>query len=233
MSKITIKRTVTLKRTVTVRQQIRTNFHSSIPIYSKTQSLPAQNTTVPFKSLSSSTPGIQISRLPSGVYSSYVENYYEQLAKRSKSAETANETLYDVFISHASEDKKEFVQPLVEALQEAGIRVWYDSIEMEWGKSLRTQIDNGIRKSKYAIIVLSKHFFAKKWPLRELDGILAKEELTGSVPLPIWYNVTKDDVYEFSPSLAGIFSMSSSEHSIGDICQAFKLILEKETISCK
>ncbi len=74
--------------------------------------------------------------------------------------------MYDVFISHASEDKKDFVAPLVEALQDAGIRVWYDTLEIEWGKSLREQIDNGIKHSKSAILVLSKNFFAKRWPQR-------------------------------------------------------------------
>ena len=39
-----------------------------------------------------------------------------------------------------------------------------------------------------------------------------------------------EDVYEFSPTLSGLFSMSSSDYSIADIVKAFKLILEKEPI---
>ena len=170
------------------------------------------------------------SQLPFGLYSPQVEQIYQDLAERSKAETESENKMYDVFVSHASEDKKEFVQPLVEALQDAGIRVWYDALEMEWGKSLRAQIDNGIKRSKYCILVLSKHFFAKKWTNRELDGILAKENVTGATPLPIWYQVGYEDVYEFSPTLSGLFSMSSSDHSISDIVKAFKLILEKEPI---
>ena len=125
------------------------------------------------------------SQLPSGLYSPQVEQIYQDLAERSKAETESENKMYDVFVSHASEDKKDFVQPLVEALQDAGIRVWYDALEMEWGKSLRAQIDNGIKRSKYCILVLSKHFFAKKWTNRELDGILAKENVTGATPLPI------------------------------------------------
>jgi hypothetical protein len=33
---------------------------------------------------------------------------------------------YDVFISHASEDKDQFVAPLAQLLSELGVRVWYD-----------------------------------------------------------------------------------------------------------
>ena len=49
--------------------------------------------------------------------------------------------------------------PLVEKLQDAGITVWYDALELQWGKSLREQIDNGIKRSKFAILVLSKTLF--------------------------------------------------------------------------
>lgn len=170
------------------------------------------------------------SKLPSGVYTTEVENIYSELDKRRKTEEQEENAMYDVFISHASEDKKEFVDPLVEALQEEGIRVWYDTLEMQWGKSLREQIDNGIKRSKFAIIVLSKHFFEKKWPQRELDGILAKQEVTGTTPLPIWYNISMEEVYKYSPTLAGIFSLPTNSYSIKDICRAFKLQLGKEEI---
>lgn len=170
------------------------------------------------------------SRLPTGLYSPQVETLYEEINKRSKPKDAEESAMYDVFISHASEDKESFVNPLVEELQNNGIRVWYDALEMEWGKSLREQIDNGIKRSKYAIVVLSKNFFSKKWTNRELDGILAKEGVTGASPLPIWYDLLYDDVYEFSPTLSGLFSLSTDQYSIKDICQSFKLILEKEEI---
>jgi len=170
------------------------------------------------------------SHVPSGVYSPEVETLYSELDRRRKPEEQEDGALYDVFISHASEDKKEFVDPLVEALQNEGIRVWYDTLEMQWGKSLREQIDNGIKRSKFAIIVLSKHFFEKKWTQRELDGILAKQDVTGATPLPVWYNISFEDVYKFSPTLSGIFSLPTERYTIEDICKALKLQLGKEEI---
>ena len=168
--------------------------------------------------------------IPSGVYGKPVEDVFYALDENRKSEELESKAIYDVFISHASEDKLDFVNPLVEALQNAGVSVWYDTLEMQWGKSLREQIDNGIKRSKFAILVLSKSFFAKKWPQRELDGILAKETISGNAPLPIWYNLTQEEVYEFSPTLSGVFSVSNRDHSIDDICKAFQLILEKEAV---
>ena len=105
----------------------------------------------------------------------------------------------------------------------------YDSLELQWGKSLREQIDNGIKRSKFAILVLSKNFLAKKWPKRELDGILAKEEITGATPLPIWYDISYEEVFDFSPTLSGLYSLSTDKYSIQDICKSFKLILEKDS----
>ena len=231
--RITAKRTV--RRTVTYQQQFRTsgeiNF-DPIPAPTPASAAPAAAALErSVKSLESAAKRLsRPAKLPSGVYSPQVEQLYDEINKRSKPEEAEEAAMYDVFISHASEDKKDFVQPLVEALQDAGIRVWYDALELEWGKSLRGQIDNGIKRSKYAILVLSKHFFAKKWPQRELDGILTKEDVTGAAPLPIWYNVTQEDVYNFSPTLAGLYSMTNARHSIADICQAFKLILNKEAV---
>ena len=83
---------------------------------------------------------------------------------------------------------------------------------------------------KFAILVLSKHFFEKKWPQRELDAILAKQDITGATPLPIWYNLSYEDVYQFSPTLSGVFSLPTQSNSIDDICKALKLQLGMEEI---
>jgi len=47
--------------------------------------------------------------------------------------------MWDIFVSHASEDKA-YVQPLVQALEDAGVSVWYDRLVLEWGEPLRSRI---------------------------------------------------------------------------------------------
>lgn len=233
--------TIKVTRKVTVTQQVKTRQslyqnYSYEPIASSSvnnSTLPTTSSNVQ-KEIKKVETAIKKSprpsKLPSGVYSPEVETLYSELEKRRKPASQEEDSLYDVFISHASEDKKDFVDPLVEALQNEGIRVWYDTLEMQWGKSLREQIDNGIKKSKFAILVLSKHFFEKKWPQRELDAILAKQDITGATPLPIWYNLSYEDVYQFSPTLSGVFSLPTQSNSIDDICKALKLQLGMEEI---
>lgn len=216
---IKVTRKITVTQRATVQRQIQQNYHQ--------EAQAIQNSS---RNIQTSIKTALPSKLPSGVYTPQVETLYEELHKRQRSEEASKNLMYDVFISHASEDKTGFVTPLVEELQNAGIRVWYDSLELQWGKSLREQIDNGIKRSKFAILVLSKHFFAKKWPQRELDGILAKEEITGATPLPIWYDISYEEVFDFSPTLSGLYSLSTDRYSIQDICKSLKLILEKESV---
>jgi hypothetical protein len=95
-----------------------------------------------------------------------------------------HEEKYDVFISHASRDKDDFVEPLAELLREMGFRVWYDSFVLTAGDSLRESIDKGIRNSEYGLVVLSPSFIArsKGWTERELNGLTARE-VAGRVTL--------------------------------------------------
>lgn len=126
--------------------------------------------------------------------------------------------LYDVFISHANEDKDDFVRPLAISLKENNIEVWYDEFSLKPGDSLRQSIDKGLLKSRFGIIVLSKNFFAKEWTNWELDGLLQKQISTGhSLLIPIWYGIDKNEILKYSPSLADKIAILSKDKSINEI----------------
>lgn len=111
--------------------------------------------------------------------------------------------LYDVFISHASEDKDAFVRPLAERLRDAHIEVWYDEFSLSVGDSLRRSIDRGLAQSRFGIVVLSPQFFGKHWSQWELDGLVARQNSGGrEIILPVWHNVGREEVVAYSPPLA-------------------------------
>jgi len=113
--------------------------------------------------------------------------------------------LYDVFICHASEDKEAFVRPLAKELVKRHIEVWYDEFSLTVGDSLREAVDKGLSQSRFGIVVLSPHFFRKRWPKRELNGLVAREMSEGDpVILPVWHEVTHSDVLRYSPPLADV-----------------------------
>ncbi|CAK8723274.1 hypothetical protein GCAAIG_13010 [Candidatus Electronema halotolerans] len=118
---------------------------------------------------------------------------------------------WDAFISHAWEDKENFVASLAAALEEQGLKIWYDESVLKVGDSLRRSIDNGLSKSRYGIVVLSHSFLKKEWPQKELDGIFAKERNGIKVLLPIWHNISSEDIEKFSPMLADRLAVSSSK----------------------
>ncbi|MFH1661111.1 MAG: toll/interleukin-1 receptor domain-containing protein [Pseudomonadota bacterium] len=123
----------------------------------------------------------------------------------------SNETqTWDVFVSHASEDKESFVRPLVDALRQSGLTVWYDEATLRVGDGLRRSIEKGLAKSQYGIVVISRAFLAKEWPQRELDGLVAKEEDGTKVVLPVWHDITAQEVRSRSPMLADRLAVPSS-----------------------
>ena len=65
---------------------------------------------------------------------------------------------WDVFISHAFEDK-EYVRELATALRRKGLRVWFDECELKTGDGLTRTIDHGLSESRYGVVVLSPDFF--------------------------------------------------------------------------
>lgn len=135
---------------------------------------------------------------------------------------------YDLFICHASEDKQELVDPLVDGLQKARLHVWYDRFQLKLGDSLRDKIDQGLADSRYGVVVLSKAFFLKDWPRTELDALLTRQNAEGKkVILPIWHGVKAAEVREFSPILASKLAARSSD-GIAALVEQIQQVLEEE-----
>lgn len=109
---------------------------------------------------------------------------------------------WDVFISHASEDKELVALPLAALLGAYGIAVWLDEYELRLGDSLRAKIDQGLAESRFGVVILSQSFFAKDWPQRELNGLAALESPQRKVILPVWHGVNQQVVAKYSPLLA-------------------------------
>jgi len=132
---------------------------------------------------------------------------------------------YDVFISHASEDKDAIVRSLARALANFGLKVWYDEFTLGIGDSLRQKIDRGLATSRVGIVVLSPSFISKGWTNYELDGIVTRTVSGEQILLPIWHNITKQQVIDFSPSLADKVARSTATHTVEEIAQEIAELL--------
>jgi hypothetical protein len=108
---------------------------------------------------------------------------------------------WDVFISHASEDKEQLVRPLADALKDYGIKVWYDSFNLRPGLSLGRSIDAGIAGAEFGIVVLSPHFITKDWPRYELDALRQRHTEQGERLLTLWHALAEEDRPEWTKAL--------------------------------
>ena len=120
---------------------------------------------------------------------------------------------YDLFISHASEDK-DFVRPLAEALRAQRLAVWFDEFELKPGRGVtRNKID------KRSVIISLWSCCIQSDVLWQVLATLGTRRSCPTHPLPgrslqLSPYGTKLDIltwHLFSPSLANIISILSHE----------------------
>ncbi len=134
---------------------------------------------------------------------------------------------YDLFLSHASEDKDVIARPLYEALIAVDVSVWFDEAVLELGDSLRRKIDEGLAKCRYGVVILSPMFLSKEWPQRELDGLVARETASGEKAiLPIWHEIDRETLLRYSPPLADRLA-GRSEEGIPALVEKIRRVLRK------
>ncbi len=159
-------------------------------------------------------------------YISRIEQLQHQLAVNTmpqRQSLIENEE-YDVFVSHAWEDKEDFADEFVLELRKQGLKVWYDTNKLKWGDSMREKIDKGLSKSRYGVVILSPNYIAehKYWTKAELNGLFQVETVNGKTILPIWHNLTKKQVVEYSPIIADRKAMTTASMTAEEIATELK-----------
>lgn len=165
-------------------------------------------------------------------YENRIRELTNQLSMKTVISEVGNTYVdtneeYDVFVSHAWEDKEGFVDEFVAELEKLGIKVWYDKQRIKWGDSMRARIDDGLKKSKFGIAVISPDYIAdgKYWTKAELDGLFQLESVNGKILLPIWHNITKQQVMNYSPIIASKLAMTTASMTAEEIASELKNML--------
>jgi hypothetical protein len=133
------------------------------------------------------------------------------------------------FISHDSRDKDDVARELAVELTKMMCPVWYDEFSLKVGDSLREKIEMGIKECKKCVLVLSQNFLTNSgWTKKEFDSIFTRELIDEKkLILPVWYGVTKKDVYNYSPSLADVVAVNWSLGSQKVISELYRSITSK------
>lgn len=139
----------------------------------------------------------------------------EVLRDFSRRNERTNRTFkkYDVFISHASADKKNCAAKIHKALTNYGLKVFYDEQSIDWGDNLTSTINKGLEECEFAIVILSNNFFNRKWPEKELKRLFERNKTTKrKLILPILFGISAEDMINQYPSLKDISAIQYTDN---------------------
>lgn len=141
------------------------------------------------------------------------------------------EVIYDIFVSYASADQS-FVQPLVVALRERGLNVWYDEGQLRIGDSILRQVEDGLEHSKCFLAIVSPQFLTKQWSQFEVGVALGRGGQRRILPIYL-LEAQQPELVQTMPMLAGRVGIAAEGHSIDEIAdsvvEALKDVRDEES----
>lgn len=82
---------------------------------------------------------------------------------------------YDIFISHASEDKAQIARPIYEACQALGLKAFLDEEHIAWGQNFTTKINTALGAARTVLVIITPTSVTKDWPVAEVNTALSLE----------------------------------------------------------
>lgn len=131
------------------------------------------------------------------------------------------------FIAHAKSDGRGFASELANALSRGGCPVWFDEYSLRVGDSLLDKITEGLQSTAKCVLILSPDFLSNEgWCKYEFKTAKVREIIEGqSVILPVWHGVSKEQVYQYLPSLVDKVGISTAEHSVDEVARQISDVL--------
>lgn len=149
-----------------------------------------------------------------------------EAVKRSQQQKSRIE--YDVFLSHSSLDKDDYVSEISEKLTEKGFKVFEDVKVFKIGHSQTDMMNVGILNSKFGVVFLSKNFIKSGWGDYEFKGFLNREiKEERVIILPIWHEITYDEVKQYNPVLVDKFALATDSFTIDEIVDRISDLIEE------
>lgn len=125
---------------------------------------------------------------------------------------------FDVFLSHSSLDKEEYVSELSDKLESKELKVFEDVKVFKIGQSQTNMMNMGILNSRFVVVFLSQNFIKSGWSQYEFKSFLNREiNEKKIIILPIWHNVSYKDVRDYNPYLVDKFALDTSKYSVDEI----------------
>jgi RNA-directed DNA polymerase len=92
---------------------------------------------------------------------------------------------YDIFISHASEDRASIARPIFEACERLGLKAFLDDEHIAWGETFTRKINVALGAARTVLAIISSNSVGKDWPLTEVNTALALEVSGDKTVVPL------------------------------------------------
>ena len=137
---------------------------------------------------------------------------------------------YDIFLCHAWDDRRTTAKELNDALENAGVSVWFSEKAVLLGSNLMREIDKGLSKSRAGLVLVTESFIkrikAEGVADKELSALLARDLL-----VPIVHGVTYDDLREESPLLASRSGLDTADDTMEEIATKISELVSTDAFS--
>lgn len=144
--------------------------------------------------------------------------------------------LYDVFISHAVEDKIPIANELCRRLEEKKLKVWYSGNELSVGDRLTESIHKSLDQCRFGVVIISPTYLSKIWALSEFFFLLRKEKDDHKVILPVLYDITPQELASRSTLMAEMFAVRADkgmDHVIEKLYAEIQRQLAKDAVTVR
>jgi hypothetical protein len=141
--------------------------------------------------------------------------------------------MYDVFISHSSKDKDEYIYKLRNELKLLGHEVWLDADIILTGDNILDEIKKGIEESLCVVLVLTRNFFSSNWTALEV-GLASVNPKIQIIPVVVdmqtseiadkfpflltmkYLPLGKDNIVECAKALSASIIRLRNRHTVND-----------------
>jgi hypothetical protein len=139
---------------------------------------------------------------------------------------------YDVFISYASQDRA-YALSLRDALVKADLSVWMDVDELLLGDAILRKMDEGIKQSRYAVLLISRAYIQKSYTKAEFEAVLKRTiEARGSAILPILHGgLTQAELAEFNSFVSGLRNLSTDKTALAEVANEVLRVVAPPSVS--
>jgi hypothetical protein len=101
---------------------------------------------------------------------------------------------YDVFLSHAGSQKRNFACWLDEHLKWNGVKCFFDERSLVGGNKAPEVMIEAVAQSKIVIVVLTEEYVQRKWPMMELKLAMERYKRGECTVIPLFYALSPDEV---------------------------------------